>query len=178
MTQRTPRALHNGYDEGNLDHQVTELHGRIGEVLESVRQTAADLLAQSPHPPSTLSVRAGAVAVELTWDPASVPAPAQAPGAATAPASTSASNDVGGGADTLAASTVGVFYRAPAPGAPPFVKEGDQITPGQQVAIIEAMKLMLPVEADRPGRVVEVLVKDGTSVEFGQPLFRIAPIEH
>jgi acetyl-CoA carboxylase biotin carboxyl carrier protein len=70
-----------------------------------------------------------------------------------------------------------VFYRSPSPGAAAFVKEGDQVVPGQQVAIIEAMKLMLPVEADKPGRVVEVLVKDGASVEFGQPLFRLAPID-
>jgi acetyl-CoA carboxylase biotin carboxyl carrier protein len=136
-----------------------------------VRQAAAELLAQSPHPPSTLSVRAGSVAVELTWDISTAPAPAT-PAEATAPAPAAAT-----GADVLTASTVGVFYRSPSPGAAPFVKEGDHVVVGQQVAIIEAMKLMLPVEADRPGKVTEVLVKDGASVEFGQPLFRITAIE-
>jgi len=51
------------------------------------------------------------------------------------------------------------------------------VVSGQQIGIIEAMKLMLPVEADRPGKIVEVLVKDGASVEFGQPLFRVSAAE-
>jgi acetyl-CoA carboxylase biotin carboxyl carrier protein len=67
-----------------------------------------------------------------------------------------------------------VFYRASSPGAPPFVAEGDEISSGQQIAIIEAMKLMLPVEADKGGRIAEVLVGDGDAVEYGQPLFRLA----
>ena len=73
------------------------------------------------------------------------------------------------------APSVGVFYRAPEPGAPPFVGEGDTVRPGQQVAIVEAMKLMLPVEADRAGRVVEVLKRDGEPVEYGEVLFVLAP---
>ena len=171
---RLPRAVHNGFDE-NGEHEVIELqHGRLDDVLTSVRQAAADLLSQSPHQPSSLNVRAGVVAVEMTWDTSAVPV-AAAPAAT--PQATSAAPTAAGGGDVLTASTVGVFYRAPSPGAPPFIKEGDQVAPGQQVAIIEAMKLMLPVEADKPGRVVEVLVKDGSSVEFGQPLFRLAPVE-
>jgi acetyl-CoA carboxylase biotin carboxyl carrier protein len=162
---RVPRAVHSGFDEQS-QHEVIELHhNELGDVLRSVRQTAADLLAQSPVPPATLSVRAGTVAVEMTFDLSVTPAVASA--TPDAPAAPAAAGDV------LAASTVGVFYRAPSPGAPPFVKEGDQVTSGQQVGIIEAMKLMLPVEADRAGRITEVLVDDGTSVEFGQPLFRI-----
>jgi acetyl-CoA carboxylase biotin carboxyl carrier protein len=66
-----------------------------------------------------------------------------------------------------------VFYRAPQPGAPAFVSEGDLVAPGQQVAIIEAMKLMIPVEADRVGRISAVLVSDGQPVEYGQPLFAL-----
>ena len=169
---RVPRALRDGFDE-HSEHEVIELHHNgLGDVLHSVRQTAADLLAQSPVPPSTLSVRAGTVAVELTFDLTATPVISAEP--ATAP---TAAKETATGADVLAASTVGVFYRSPSPGAAVFVKEGDQITPGQQVGIIEAMKLMLPVEADRPGRIAEVLVKDGESVEFGQPLFRIVRIE-
>ncbi|MCT2586371.1 hypothetical protein JT362_24935 [Actinophytocola sp. S1-96] len=99
-----------------------------------------------------------------TVDGAVVPlVPAPVPAAPAAPAG-----------PTLNAATVGTFYRAPAPGAPPFVSEGDEVSPGQQVAIIEAMKLMLPVEAERGGRVAEVLVADGEGVEYGQPLFRLA----
>ena len=171
---RLPRAVHTGFDEHG-EHEVIELHhGGLDDVLTSVQRTAADLLAQSPHAPTSLTVRAGVVAVEMTWDTSAGPAPAAAapaPQAAPTPAPAAATGTV------LAASTVGVFYRSPSPGAAPFVKEGDQIVPGQQVAIIEAMKLMLPVEADKPGRVVEVLVKDGASVEFGQPLFRLAPTD-
>jgi acetyl-CoA carboxylase biotin carboxyl carrier protein len=171
MTYRIPR-LNNGFNE-HAEHEVIELHhNSVNDVLDSVRQAAAEILAQSPHPPSTLSVRAGSVAVELTWDVSTAPA-AAAPAEAPAPATPAEAS----GADVLAASTVGVFYRAPSPGAPPFVKEGDHVVPGQQVAIVEAMKLMLPVEADRPGKIAEVLVKDGASVEFGQPLFRITAIE-
>jgi acetyl-CoA carboxylase biotin carboxyl carrier protein len=166
MSYRLPRAVPNGFDE-TAEHDVIELHhGGLDNILASVRQTAAELLAQSPVPPSSLSVRAGTVSVDLTWDASAVPVIAAAPATA-APVT---EEPVG---LALAASTVGVFYRSPSPGAAPFVKEGDQVVPGQQVAIIEAMKLMLPVEADKPGRVVEVLVKDGTSVEFGQPLFRL-----
>ncbi|WP_372440701.1 acetyl-CoA carboxylase biotin carboxyl carrier protein [Nocardia acididurans] len=74
------------------------------------------------------------------------------------------------GTFVLCAATVGVFYRAPEPGAKPFVDEGDAVTPGRQVAIVEAMKMMIPVEAERAGLVAEFLVPDATSVEYGQPL--------
>jgi acetyl-CoA carboxylase biotin carboxyl carrier protein len=171
MSYRAPR-LNNGFND-HAEHDVIELHHHnVDDVLDSVRQTAAEILAQSPHPPSTLSVRAGSVAVELTWDASKAPAPP-----ATTEATTPAAPTEDAGADVLAASTVGVFYRSPSPGAAPFVKEGDHVVAGQQVAIVEAMKLMLPVEADRAGTIAEVLVKDGASVEFGQPLFRITAIE-
>jgi acetyl-CoA carboxylase biotin carboxyl carrier protein len=170
---RVPRAVQSGFDE-HSEHEVIELHHNgLAEVLHSVRQTAAELLAQSPIPPSTLSVRAGTVAVELSFDPSATPVIA-GEAVPAAPAAAAASAPAG---EVIAASTVGVFYTSPSPGAPPFVKEGDQVTPGQQVGIIEAMKLMLPVEADRAGRIAETLVDDGTSVEFGQPLFRIVQLE-
>jgi acetyl-CoA carboxylase biotin carboxyl carrier protein len=70
-----------------------------------------------------------------------------------------------------------VFYRSPEPGAPPFVAEGDLVRPGQQVGIVEAMKLMIPVESDRAGRVLEVLLADGSAVEHGQPLLLLGPAE-
>lgn len=98
-----------------------------------------------------------------------VPVPV-APG----PASAGAATVVG---HTLTAPTVGVFYRAPEPGAAPFVDTGDLVGPGQQIGIIEAMKLMIPVEADRGGRIAEVLCADATAVEFGAPLFTLAPAE-
>ena len=70
---------------------------------------------------------------------------------------------------------VGVFYAAPAEDADPFIKVGDVVKEGQVVAIVEAMKLMNEIESDFSGTVAEILVKNGQSVEYGQPLFRIVP---
>ncbi|MEM8637497.1 MAG: acetyl-CoA carboxylase biotin carboxyl carrier protein [Cyanobacteria bacterium P01_G01_bin.54] len=70
---------------------------------------------------------------------------------------------------------VGTYYHAPAPDEDPFVQIGDQVTSNQTVCIIEAMKLMNEIEAETNGKVVEILVKNGESVEFGQPLMRIEP---
>jgi acetyl-CoA carboxylase biotin carboxyl carrier protein len=68
---------------------------------------------------------------------------------------------------------VGTFYRAPSPGAEPFTKEGAEAKPGQTLCIVEAMKLMNEIEADFPCTILEVLVENGTSVEFGQKLFKV-----
>jgi acetyl-CoA carboxylase biotin carboxyl carrier protein len=70
---------------------------------------------------------------------------------------------------------IGIFYRAPAPGAEPYVKEGDVLQKGAVVCIIEAMKLMNEIETEVAGRVARTLVENGQAVEFGQPLFLIAP---
>ena len=70
---------------------------------------------------------------------------------------------------------VGTFYKAPEPGADPYVKVGGRITPGQTVCIIEAMKIMNEIEAEISGVVREVCVEDTQPVEFGQVLFRVDP---
>ena len=67
---------------------------------------------------------------------------------------------------------VGVFYAAPSPGEAPFVKVGQTITAGETLGIIEAMKIMNPIEATQSGVVEEILVKNGEVIQFGQPLFR------
>ncbi len=66
---------------------------------------------------------------------------------------------------------VGTFYRAPAPGADPYVKEGDLVQKGTVICIIEAMKLMNEIEAEVKGRIARILVENGQPVEFGQTLF-------
>ena len=71
---------------------------------------------------------------------------------------------------------VGTFYRAPLPGAEPFVKEGDLIKKGQTLCIIEAMKLMNEIEAETAGRIDSILVDDAQPVEYGQSLFLIEPL--
>jgi len=70
---------------------------------------------------------------------------------------------------------VGTFYRAPAPDAKPYVELNQQITSGQVVCIIEAMKLMNEIECEVAGRVAKILVETGKPVEFGQTLFLIDP---
>lgn len=68
---------------------------------------------------------------------------------------------------------VGTFYRAPSPGADPYIKVGDTVKEGQTVCIIEAMKLLNEIESDQAGVVQEILVENGQAVEYGQPLFVI-----
>jgi acetyl-CoA carboxylase biotin carboxyl carrier protein len=68
---------------------------------------------------------------------------------------------------------VGTFYRAPSPGAPPFVEVGSQVKEGETLCIIEAMKLLNEIESDKTGVVKEILVENGQPVEFGEPLFVI-----
>ena len=70
---------------------------------------------------------------------------------------------------------VGTFYKAPEPGADPYVKVGGRVTPGQTVCIIEAMKIMNEIEAEISGVVREVCADDTQPVEFGQALFRVDP---
>ena len=141
--------------------------------LAAVRKTAADLLASSPVPPATLNVRAGEVSVEMGWAVGEVVAGRRAgrPAAASAAVADARRVPVG---ETIKAATVGVFYRVAVAGRAAVRLRGRRVSRGQQIAIIEAMKLMLPVEADKGGRVAEVLVADGEAVEYGQPLFRLA----
>lgn len=163
--------------------------------LAALRDTALVLLSQAPVPPSSIRVRSGDVEVEIAWSGAvsgtavpqtAVPqtALAQAPVAhgtvpdAAVPRTPAAESVRDGAAQEgvrhITAGLVGTFYRSPSPGTPCFVEPGDQVTPGQQVAIVEAMKLMTPVEADCAGTVLEVFAPDGAPVEFGTPLLAIA----
>ena len=87
------------------------------------------------------------------------------------PAATSTRSDL----LEITAPMVGTFYRAPAPGEPSFVEVGTRINVGQAVCILEAMKLMNELESEVAGEVVEILVDNGTPVEFGQVLMRVKP---
>ncbi len=70
---------------------------------------------------------------------------------------------------------IGTFYRKPSPDKPVFVEVGDVVTPETVVCIVEAMKLFNEIEAEVTGKIVKILVEDGTPVEFGQPLFLVDP---
>lgn len=74
---------------------------------------------------------------------------------------------------TVKAPMVGTFYRAPNPGASPFVELGQAVKEGEPLCIIEAMKLLNEIEADKSGVIKEILVENGEPVEYGQPLFII-----
>jgi acetyl-CoA carboxylase biotin carboxyl carrier protein len=71
---------------------------------------------------------------------------------------------------------VGTFYRAPSPGAPPFVQEGDVVGVGQTLCILEAMKLMNEVKAEQEGIVKNIHPENGQPVEYGQLLFELDPV--
>jgi acetyl-coA carboxylase, biotin carboxyl carrier protein len=99
------------------------------------------------------------------------PAPAAAPAAAAAPAPAApAARDL---SNAQKSPMVGTFYRAPGPNAAAFVEVGQQVKAGDTLCIIEAMKLMNEIEAEKSGTVKEILVENGTPVEFGEPLFII-----
>jgi acetyl-CoA carboxylase biotin carboxyl carrier protein len=162
-------------------------------VLAKLQEGALRLLAGLDRPPTSLRLRSDGVEIELEWPDPRPPAPvyvaAAAPAAAAAAAATPYAVPSPGapGAPVapvaqpestvrfVTAHMVGTFYRAPSPGADPFVEPGDEIRPGQQVGIIEAMKLSIPIEADAAGRVVEILVENGAPVEFGDELMSYEP---
>ncbi len=77
---------------------------------------------------------------------------------------------------TITSPVVGTFYRSSSPDAEPYVEEGDLVSRGQVLCIVEAMKLMNEIEAEVDGRVVKVLVENEASVEYGQPLLVIEPL--
>ena len=98
--------------------------------------------------------------------------PVASPAPATIVESAPVATDVPAGV-TLNSPMVGTFYRAPSPGAEPFVKVGDAVKKGQVVCIIEAMKLLNEVEAEEDGIIKDICVENGQPVEFGQALFII-----
>jgi acetyl-CoA carboxylase biotin carboxyl carrier protein len=102
--------------------------------------------------------------------PSAPAAPAAAPAAAPKPAAAAPVQGV-----EVTSPMSGTMYRSPAPGEPPFVKEGDKVKKGQTVCIIEAMKLMNEIEAEVGGEVVKVCAENGQSVAPGQPLLIIKP---
>lgn len=99
------------------------------------------------------------------------PAPASAPGPAAAPAPAAVVADPN--IKTINSPMVGTYYATPSPENPPFVAIGSQVKVDSTVCIIEAMKVMNEIPSEIAGTIVECLVANGTSVEFGQPLFRV-----
>jgi acetyl-CoA carboxylase biotin carboxyl carrier protein len=133
---------------------IAEIEIKEGE--EAVRISRMPTGAYATHAPAPIMMAA----------PAPLPAPA-----ALAPAEAIAKPRAN--EHVVTAPMVGTFYAAPTPGAKAFVDIGDEVKAGQVLCIIEAMKMMNQIEADKGGRVTSVMAQNGDPVEFGQPLFVI-----
>jgi acetyl-CoA carboxylase biotin carboxyl carrier protein len=129
----------------------------ISEGEESVR------ISRYPKPGAS-------VAPSVQAPPAATPAAPSAAPPGSEPAAAAASPVRG---QQVTAPMVGTFYSGPAPGAKPFVEIGTEVKPGDTLCVIEAMKMMNQIESEFAGRIVSILVENGSPVEFGQTLFVI-----
>ena len=133
---------------------IAEIEIKEGE--EAVRISRMPTGAYATHAPAPVMMPA-----PVAHAPAPA-APAEAPAAKPRP------NE-----HVVTAPMVGTFYAAPTPGAKAFVDIGDEVKAGQVLCIIEAMKMMNQIEADKGGRITSIMAQNGDPVEFGQPLFVI-----
>ena len=136
------------------DNQLTEITLEDGEQAITIRKemkVATQVAAVAPQAP----VAAPMPAVNVT------------------PAAKEDKPAVASKGTAITSPMVGAFYAAPAPGAKPFVKVGDVVSAGQVVCIVEAMKLMNEIESEVSGKITEICVEDGQSVEYGQVLMYV-----
>ncbi|WP_025619228.1 acetyl-CoA carboxylase biotin carboxyl carrier protein [Salinispora cortesiana] len=166
---------------GALDDTPTPVSVTAAEVgLAELRTQVRELLADLAGPVRRIRLGSGNTMLEVEWQPAGaadqlLPPPTAsvlAPQAVVPPPPVAAPASQ----HAVRSPIVGTFYRAPEPGAAPFVAVGDRVHPGQVVGIVEAMKLMNEVTADRAGRIAEVLADDGQPVEYDQPLLAVDPV--
>ena len=182
MDLRKLKTLIDLVAESNIaELEITEGEGKVRIVKAGVAQpiTALTAAGQAMNPGHGLMPTA-------TQPMASHPGSAagQAPAAASSGESlgvqaagsggSAASTDRQATGEAVCSPMVGTFYRASSPGAAPYVSVGDTVSEGQTLCVIEAMKLMNEIPADRAGTIKAVLVENGQPVEFGQPLFEIA----
>ncbi len=157
MDLRKLKTLIDLVSESNVSElEITEAEGKVrivkGGGAAFVPQMAAPMMVAAP-----------------------APAPAQAP-AATAPAPVAAAAPAAAEAPAghiVKSPMVGTFYRSSSPGAKAFVEIGSQVKQGDTICIIEAMKILNEIEADKSGTVTQILGENGQAVEYGQPLFVI-----
>jgi acetyl-CoA carboxylase biotin carboxyl carrier protein len=142
------------------DSNVSELE--ITEAEGKVR-----IVKSGPAPVAMVTQMAAPVAA-----PVAVAAPAAAPVAESAPASASAPEAAPAG-HQVKSPMVGTFYRSSSPGAKSFVEVGSQVKEGDTICIIEAMKILNEIEADKSGTITQILAENGQAVEYGAPLFTI-----
>ena len=120
-------------------------------------------------------VKGAGSAVMMQAMPVAVAAPLAMPTAEAAPVSAVplAASDAQASGHAVKSPMVGTFYRSASPGAKPFVEVGSQVKEGQTICIIEAMKILNEIEADKSGTVTQILCENGQAVEYGQPMLII-----
>jgi acetyl-CoA carboxylase biotin carboxyl carrier protein len=147
---------------------------KVKKLIELLEQSNINELEINEGDESVRISRGGS-AVTYTAAPAPVPAPvaaAPAPAAASAPVEAAPESDKIEG-HAVKSPMVGTFYASPAPGSPAFVSVGQTVVAGDVICIIEAMKMMNQIEADKAGTIGAILVEDGEAVEFDQPIVTI-----
>ena len=156
MDLRKLKTLIDLVSESNISElEITEAEGKV-RIVKADRHAAVTMVPQAAAP---MMVAAPAPAAA-----AAASVPAAAPAAPAAPAETG---------HVVKSPMVGTFYRSSSPGGKAFAEVGDAVKEGQPICIIEAMKIMNEIEADKSGTVVKVMCENGQAVEFGQPLFVI-----
>ncbi|MGJ7031787.1 acetyl-CoA carboxylase biotin carboxyl carrier protein [Niabella hirudinis] len=137
----------------------------IGEL--SIEQKDFKITIRQKEEQVTQVVTAAPVQLQQAQVPAALPAQA-------APAAPKAA-EVASNTITIKSPMIGTFYRRPAPDKPNFAEEGDILSPGKVICVIEAMKLFNEIESEVSGKIIKVLVDDASPVEFDQPLFLVEP---
>ena len=156
MDLRKLKTLIDLVSESNISElEITEADGKV-RIVKSDPAAAVMPLPGVVHMPAASLVAAPAVA-----------AAAPAATAATAPAPAVETGHV------VKSPMVGTFYRSSSPGGKPFVEVGSEVKEGEPVCIIEAMKILNEIEADKGGTITQILCENGQAVEYGQPLFVI-----
>ncbi len=159
MDIRKVKKLIELLEESNID----EIEIKEGEESVRISRNAAKTVMAAP-PPAAYAAPAA--------PPAPPPAAVAAPEAAPAPAHAAAAPPETTG-HVVKSPRVGTFYRSPSPSSPPFAEVGQAVKIGDVICIVEAMKMMNQIEADKAGTIEAILVENGEPVEFDQPLFSI-----
>jgi acetyl-CoA carboxylase biotin carboxyl carrier protein len=149
-------------DQSNIDEFVYEQEGSKIKMKKKGNEAAVVQQVQ-PAAPAPQPVQPAAIKVEAPI----AEAPAQEP--------VQQAPSVDANLHKIVSPMVGTFYESSSPDADPYVKAGSKVTKDSIVCIVEAMKLFNEIEAEVNGEIVEVLVKDGQLVEYGQPLFLVKP---
>jgi acetyl-CoA carboxylase biotin carboxyl carrier protein len=154
---------------------ITELTIESGDEKITVKKAGAQVLVSSGGTNGMEISTASSVPVAAATKSSSAQQTATQTATEAPPAKTASEPVSTAGLVPITSPMVGTFYRAPGPNAPAFVEVGTRINVGQTVCIIEAMKLMNDLPAEISGKVVQILVENGTTVEFGQQLMLVDP---